>query len=134
MFRKSNKTAKWLAIIAGMLLLLAGITGASYIITLGNFIVDYISGNYVVIIILNILLLIASLGGIAVIIGGMLIGKGRIWLGKMLIQLGSGAGILSLLFHLALAIYTKSLSMASFLSIGTIGIMLSVIAPFYAKR
>ena len=132
-FKKSNKTAKRLAIIAGILLLLSGITGVGFIERIGWF-VSTITTNYLVMLSFTILLLIASFGGLTVIVGGILIGRSKVTLGIILIRLGSGVGILSLIAQAFLAIYSKNLSITSITSIAAIGIILSVIAPFYAKK
>lgn len=134
MIKKSNKTAKRLAIIAGILLLLSGITGVGFVETVGNFVFNHITDNYFVILAFTIFLFIASLGGLAVILGGILIGRQRIFWGLLFIRLGSGVGIFGFLLNIFLTIYTKTLSISSFFSIGSLGIILAVIAPFYVKK
>ncbi len=78
--------------------------------------------------------MIASLGGISVILGGILIGRNKVFIGTVFIKIGSGVGILSLIAHIFLSIFSNNLSITSLMSIGSIGIILSVIAPFYAKK
>jgi hypothetical protein len=134
MIKKSNKTAKRLAIIAGILLLLSGITGVGFVKSVENLVFKYITDNHLVILIFTILLFIASLGGLAVILGGILIGRGKVILGILLIKLGSGVGFLGLILNIFLTIYTKTLTISSFFSIGSLGIILAVIAPFYVKK
>ena len=133
MLKKSNKTAKRLAIISGILLFISGINGVGFVELVGRLVATYISDNTVIMTAFAVLILIASFGGITVIVGGILIGRGRTTTGKILVRLGSGVGILSLIGHVFLAIYSQNASIASFLSIGMMGIILAVIAPFYAK-
>lgn len=134
MLRKNNKTAKWLAIIAGILLLLSGITGVGFVETVGNFVVKYITDNHFIIFSFTILLFIASFGGLSVILGGILIGRNKTFLGVLFIKIGSGAGIFGFILNMLLTLYTKNLTLSSFFSIGSLGIILAVIAPFYAKK
>ena len=93
--------------------------------------------NLVVQIIFWILILIAALGGIAVMIGGLLLYKERIITGKVLITLGAGIGIIGLIIGIVTAI-NQGETVAFFAWITTsfsgIGIILSIIARFMAKR
>jgi uncharacterized SAM-binding protein YcdF (DUF218 family) len=60
----------------------------------------YIVNSLIVQIIFSILLFFASLGGISVIIGGLLIGKDKRRTGKILLSLGAGLGLIGLLFSM----------------------------------
>jgi hypothetical protein len=84
-----------------------------------------------------ILIFIAALGGIAVIIGGILIYKSIVVGGKIIIALGAGIGIIGLIIALIMSVYRGEGSefiswlTTSFLGIGLI---LSLISRYVAKR
>lgn len=129
-----NRKAVGIAIIAGILLLIAGINGVATWETIQNFVNTYVLDNYIVQIAFAILIFIASLGGISVIIGGLLIGKDKIVTGKFFIALGAGLGFFGLIFSLVVAYAEENLTVGSFFSIGTIGLILSIVARIMAKK
>lgn len=133
MVSKSNQ-AMGIAIIAGALLLIAGISGATTWEAVKGFVASQFPGNEILEFVFVILIFIASLGGIAVIIGGLLIGKKKIGTGRLLILLGAGIGIIGLIFSTIVAYNEGNLTIGSFLSIGTIGIILSIAARIIAKK
>lgn len=130
----NNKLAMNLAIIAGILLFLSGISGYATWNTIRHFVLQNIADNTLVQIVFAILVFIASLGGIAVILGGIFIGKNNITTGKLFIMLGAGVGIIGLLVSLIITFMEGSLTLGSFFSIGIIGIILSIIARKKAKK
>ena len=129
-----NRQAMSIAFVAGILLLIAGISGLATWETIKDFVTTYVSDNSIVQIVFAILIFIASLGGISVIIGGLLIGNNKLRTGKLFITLGAGLGLIGLIFSLAIAFTENNLTLGSFLSIGTIGLILSIIARFVAKK
>jgi hypothetical protein len=131
---KKNKGAMFIAIIAGLLLLISGISGIATWETIQNFVTNYIIKNYFVEILFSILIFIASLGGISVIVGGILIGKNKIGTGKLFIMLGAGFGLIGLLFSIIVTLYEGSLTLGGFFSIGGLGLILSIIARMMAKK
>ncbi|MFX1561226.1 MAG: hypothetical protein ACFFBL_11610 [Promethearchaeota archaeon] len=89
--------------------------------------------------VLTILLYIASLGGIAVIIGGIFFAMNRIGTGKFVIGLGAGVGLFGLIIMLVeaylaggVAALTDILTMIS-QSIAWIGVIMSIVARSRAK-
>ena len=80
------------------------------------------------------LIFIASLGGITVITGGLLIGKKKVGTGKFLIALGAGLGIIGLIISIYVGYTEGSLTIGSFFSIGAIGLILSITARIMAKK
>ena len=126
--------AMLIAIIAGILLLIAGVSGAATWEAIKGFVASQFPGNEILEIVFVVLIFIASLGGIAVIIGGLLIGKKKTRIGRLLILLGAGMGIIGLIFSIIVAYSEGSLALGSFLSIGTIGIILSIVARIITKR
>ena len=90
--------------------------------------------------VLVILLYIASLGGIAVIIGGYLVTTDRVGTGKFIIGIAAGLGI----FGLIMSVYTMYMAVgfAAFTelynllstSAGALGPVLTIVARFMVKK
>ena len=129
-----NKQAMIIAIIAGILLLISGVSGVATWETIKDFVTENIVDNAVVQIVFAVLIFIASLGGISVIAGGLLIGKNSISGGKFLITLGAGLGLIGLIFSIIVGYMEDSLTIGSFFSIGAIGLILSIIARMRATK
>jgi hypothetical protein len=128
--------AKWIAIIGGILLIIAGINGLVVWEELRTFIMDLVGANSFVETVFFILILFASFGGISVIIGGFLLGKERILLGKILIFLGAGlisVGAIITLVPLILNSSDNSGGMTGMLPFGIFGLLFSFIALFMVK-
>jgi hypothetical protein len=129
-----NTQAMIIAIIAGLLLLISGLSGLAAWETIKDFVLEHVGDHEIFQIVFVILLFIASLGGIAVIIGGLLIGKNKVGTGKFIIALGAGIGLIGLIISLVIGYMENSLTLEGFLSIGAIGIILSIIARMIAKN
>ena len=80
------------------------------------------------------MIFVAALGGIAVILGGILISKEKIRLGKFSISLGAGMGLLGLIISIIVAISENSLLISGFFSVGGVGLILSIYARRAAKK
>jgi hypothetical protein len=128
-----NKNAMIIAIVAGFLLLIAGISGFAAWETIKDFVIENITDNEIVQIVFSVLILIASFGGISVIIGGFIIGKNSVRTGKLFILLGSGMGLIGLLISIIVAYIQGSFTIGSFFSIGVIGLILSIAARMIAE-
>jgi hypothetical protein len=129
-----NKQAMVIAIVAGILLLIAGVSGLATWETIKDFVTENIIDNVIVQIVFAVLIFIASLGGISVIIGGLLIGKNSVGIGRFLIALGAGLGLIGLIFSVIVAYMEGNLTIGSFFSIGAIGLILSIVARMRAKK
>jgi hypothetical protein len=129
-----NSLAMAIAIVAGFLLLLSGLSGIATWSIIRDFVTTYIINNSIVQIIFVILIFIASLGGITVIAGGYFIGKNKIGLGKFLILLGAGLGLIGLIFSLIVTYNKGNLTINNFFSIGLIGLILSIVARVIARK
>ena len=129
----TKNKAMGIALIAGILLLISGVSGLATWQTIEDFVITYIIEHIIVQIVFACLIFIASLGGISVIIGGILIGKDKIRTGKLLISLGAGLGLIGLIFTIIVAFVESNLTLGSFFSLGTIGLILSIIARIVAK-
>jgi hypothetical protein len=122
------------AVFAGILLLISGISGLATWETIKNFVTANVIDNYIVQIIFAVLIFIASLGGISVIIGGLLIGKDKIGTGKLFISLGAGLGLIGLLVSIIIAFMENNFTIGSFFSVGAIGLILSIVARLMVKK
>jgi hypothetical protein len=129
-----NSKAMGVAIVAGILLLIAGVNGIAAWSEIERFVTENIADNFVIQMVFVVLIFIASLGGIAVIAGGLLIGKDKVGTGKFLIALGAGLGLIGLIISIYIAYTEGSLTIGSFFSIGAIGLILSIIARMMAKK
>ena len=109
----NNEKAGLIAIIGGILMLLAGITGAATWAALGDLIVE-VTGNNDMKLPFQILAIIGSLGGLVIMLGGLMIhGKyikmkkdKRVKVGKLFITLGAGMGVIGLIIFLVLAVFS----------------------------
>ena len=128
-----NSTAMGVAVLGGILLLISGVNGIVTWETIKAFVTAHIMDNFIVQIVFAILILIASLGGIAVIIGGVLIGKNKVGTGKFLIAIGAGLGLIGLIVSIIISIMEGSFTIGTFLSIGMVGLVLSIVARVIAK-
>lgn len=132
-----------LAIVSGILMLSVSWTGGPGLLTgVLSFIQDYVSQNFSsqyasllvlsITIVERILSILAGLGGITVILGGIVLIRIK-WLGKFLITMGSGVTILTLLFLLGQTMFqggsaTTELFQVMLNSTGWIAVILSLIA------
>jgi hypothetical protein len=130
------KAAGNLAIVGGLLLFLGGATGWGIFATIRSFLLPYLEGDVKETIawVLEILILLAALGGITVMIGGYLIKKDYERVGKILITIGLSTGVISLIIGLIVAVGsgTYDAFVAGQLSLTGIGTILALIAKFLA--
>jgi len=81
----------------------------------------------------TIILILASLGGITVLIGGILILQQKNLFGRILILIGAGAGIITLIAKVIIALTNKEFAFAALFSSGTIGVLFAALANRLAK-
>jgi len=128
-----NKAAMGLAAVAGLLLLIEGISGFAIWTTIKEFVAENVTDNEIIMYIFVILIFIASLGGISVIIGGLLIGKNKVKTGKFIIALGAGLGLIGLIVSIIVGITKGSFTLNSLITLGAIGLILSIVARMMAE-
>jgi hypothetical protein len=128
------RQAMIVAFVAGILLLIAGVSGFATWDTIRGFVSDYVVDNIVVQVVFAVLVFFASLGGISVILGGLLIGRERIGTGRFLISLGAGLGLIGLLVSIVVLVVEGSFTIGGFFSIGTIGLILAIVARLMVKK
>ncbi len=125
-----------LSVPAGILLLLKGITGPTEAY---SWLLNYLSSGVitdeliltVVTTVLLVLIFVSSLGGIAVIAGGVLVWKDHVSTGRLLISLGAGVGFLWVLFLLFTFASTGDL-FSQYSVMGLTGLILAFLALLVA--
>ena len=132
--KSDRKKVMIIAFIAGILLLISGVSGLATWETIKDFVINNIADNFIIQIIFAVLIFIASLGGISVIIGGLLVGNEKIRTGKLFITLGAGLGLIGLIFSIVVAIMENNLVIGSFFSVGFLGLILSIVARMMIKK
>ena len=140
---KSFRTAGYIAIIAGLILIASGVTSASLLLTAAGRVNNYLgpsigAGEIVVQVAIAALTYLVGLGGVSVVIGGILLLAKHGSAGRFLIGLGGGLAIFGLLFAMGEALYATGTSAPIFsqLYFGTywIGAILATIAYFLSRR
>jgi len=133
------RAAGYLAIVGGILLFIAGATGWGLFAFLWGILKDHLglAGAHadMVRLLFQILIFLANLGGITVILGGWAMLKGFRRTGRVLVMIGCGAGLLTLVWQLLVAYANDSVDawtgfMMSFTGIGTV---LAIVAQRLAR-
>jgi len=137
--RKSGLTtsekAAWLGIAGGILMIIAGVTGAATWNNIGEIAIQ-ITGLDGLAPVFQVLVLLGSLGGLIVILGALFIGwkivkwpkKRRLQIGNIMITIGAGFGLIGLMILLAIILLGDD-PFGNFLGaigIGFIGLILSI--------
>jgi len=135
MTMKENRTACYLAIVAGVLLLVTGITGVPLMEKIKELVTKNISSDPNLGLVFVVLILIASLGGILVVAGGGLLYKDKVGPGKIVITIGAGAGLIGLIFTIVVWTYEMTAPTLTIpFILGLVGVVLSVAARLKAKK
>lgn len=126
-----------LAVVGGALLLYAGVSGnAALWSVIGDVVRPFIQdpGQRVILtVVVKILTVVASLGGLSVVAGGILIYKDRKVLGKFLVFFGAATGLIGLILGVMLTVgqggtmtqyFTERLNGVA----GLVGVILSYVA------
>ncbi|MBS3816476.1 MAG: hypothetical protein KGY76_02810 [Candidatus Thermoplasmatota archaeon] len=127
-----NEEAGLYAVVGGVLMLIAGVTGAATWARIGELAVE-ITGQESLEIVFQVLVLVGSLGGLIVILGGVLIhGKlaESVSGGKILITIGAGFGLIGLLIFLVVTMMgeTPGVTIIAAMGLGLVGLVLSIVA------
>lgn len=130
---KRNTGAAIVAAIAGVLLLIVGVNGMAGVDRIFALLEEWFGTNEALRILAYVLGGIAALGGVAVLFGAYFVGTGRVRTGKLLIALGSGAGILTLLLFLARNAVSEQFSYLYAVLPAILGVVLAIVARFMAK-
>ncbi|MEF8873465.1 MAG: hypothetical protein V5A88_02205 [Candidatus Thermoplasmatota archaeon] len=134
----SDRTAGILAITGGILLSLGGWIGVINLLSIFREIVveEMGIGNSSLVLIFKVLIFFAGLGGISIIIGGILVLRDQFDIGRILILLGVGIGVLGLVISLVINWLNGSLTDFYgylFHTLEGIGLLLSILASKGAK-
>ena len=139
MIRSRNVVAASLSIVAGVLFIISGTHGpvGTYELILQK-LPTLINDELILSIATTIALVfitISLLGGFVLFAGAYLIYKDHSRTGKLVIGLGTGAGIPWLILILATLIYTENAAtvLAQYSTLGWIGIIMALAARFIAK-
>ena len=127
------KKIMYLAIISGILLLISGGAGVSTFESLKQAVLDNFDSEAIALA-FTVLILLASFGGLLVILGGVWIGKKEeVEKGTLFIKIGMGVGLIGLIIILITALLGNGVVIAA--SSTTIaGIGLSFIAWYMVKE
>lgn len=138
---KDNETAGLIGIIGGVLMLIGGVTGAANWAKLGEIVIEATGQEYLAIV-FQILVLIGSLGGLIVIVGGLLIHekimkgdqKTRVTTGIILITIGAGFGLIGLIIFLVVTFMGKDpvINFLAGFGLGFIGLLMTIVARYKA--
>jgi hypothetical protein len=138
-----NQTPFALCIIGGLLLIAVGYTeGANTVIAI-YMLVNALPIPFILLLIINLILLIlfiiAWTGGFAILVGGYLLTAKHVGLGKFIIAIAAGFGLLSLIFAVLYVVWVfglPGLLLLTWIILTTaklLGIVLTVIARFRAS-
>lgn len=131
--KRNDKAAALLGIFSAILLFISGSTGVNTWLNTRDLILNYVSSVFIELIFIFILI-IASLGSISVFLGSILILKKHPLVGKLLISIGSGAGLLGFLSNLYISFISNNINVYSYLSISSLGIILALIAQLFIEK
>jgi hypothetical protein len=136
---RTNLLAFALSVLSGVLLIVSGTRGpiGIFLVILEQlplFIKDALIQTIAAVVAL-FLIILSSLGGFTVILGGYLVYKNHVGTGKLLIGLGAGVGIPWLLFMLFTVAMTQQVTAvtAQHNILGWVGIILAFIARNIAR-
>ncbi len=130
---RRNTEAAILAAIAGVLLLYVGANGVADVDKLFALLEEWFGTNETLRILAYVLGAIAALGGIAVLVGAYFVAVDRVRVGKLLITLGSSAGIITLVVFLARNVASEQFSYVYAVLPAILGVVLAIVARFWAK-
>jgi hypothetical protein len=130
---KINSQAALLAAVGGVLLLVVGYSGVRGVDHFFDWLVAVFGPRAWLTEISRIFGGIASLGGVAVLLGGYLIFKGRVRSGRILILIGSGAGFFTLLLFVFVNLWREAFSYLLDVLPAILGIAFGVAAQLWAK-
>ena len=132
-----NEKAGIIGLVGGILMIVAGVTGAFTWAKIGDLAFE-ITGMEIVGTFFQVLVLLGSLGGLLVILGSLVLGwklfkiktANRVKAGKLLITIGAGFGLFGLIIFIVLTALGED-AFGNFLGaigIGFIGLILSIVA------
>ncbi len=124
-----------LAVASSLFLIISGTTGTANWIKTKDFVLEFL--NFQILELpLIIMTIIASFGGLSVLIGAILIYREKFFWARLFIALGSGVGIISLAANLIANIASEARieSFNSFFSLSTFGVLLALASQISSFR
>ncbi len=128
-----NEKAAILAVWAGALMLLSGVTGASQWGRTFDLVQQVLGQSPALRFVQLVFVALGSVGGIFVMLGAYAFRENRVRTGKTLILFGTGFTIVSLGIFIILQVRHGDLPFAGASLLGFLGIVLSIAARFKAK-
>lgn len=130
---RRKRRAAFLAVLSGSILMAGHFSSVNRWEDVLGVMGDFVGTGALVRVGFWVLLALASLGGLAVILGGLLILNDRLLLAKTLILLGTGFGLISFLLILALVVYRGNLPVTGNSLILLAALGLSIVARIEAR-
>ena len=124
----NNEQAMWFAIIGGILMLVAGVTGAAAWGAIGEAIGEFTDSDGIKLV-FSTLVLLGSLGGIMVMFGALMFKeKKQVKIGKLVITIGAGFGLFGLIILTVLSVLNGDYLFFTGIGVGFVGLILSIVA------
>ena len=136
-----NRTALGLSVVGGILMIASGASGTLGYLDQLQDALDAIYGSsftFTLEILLGILAALTAIGGLGVIIGGWILTTDRVEIGRILIMVSVGMGILSLIMSLVQLVLAGIFAMGMMIqiaqSLGWIGAIFSIEARIISSQ
>jgi uncharacterized membrane protein YuzA (DUF378 family) len=129
---RRNSEAAILAAMAGVSLVVSGWSGARTVDRLFALLEEIFGDRPLLIVLAYVFIGLASLGGFAVLITSYLFWRDRVRFGRVLILIGSGAGLFTLLLFILVNLRREEFSPALSVIPAVVGITLGIVARFWA--
>ena len=130
---EANRTAGAIGILAGVLMILAGASGATAWSHILSFLEARLGSSAPINMLAIVIVVIASLGGLAVIIGSALIASNHVRGGRLLMALGAGIGVIGLILFTIVSLEKQELPFVTGIGLGALGLILSIVARFKSR-
>jgi hypothetical protein len=130
---KVNTQAALLAVIAGVLLLIVGYNGLAGVDHFFELLESWFGPQPALLLLSRVFGGIAALGGVAVLIGAYFLATDRVRTGRILIVLGSGAGLITLLLFIGRNLVSEDFSYLLAVLPAILGVALGIIAQWRAR-
>jgi len=118
---------------AGVSLVVSGWSGARPVDRLFALLEEIFGDRPLLIVLAYVFVGLASLGGFLVLFGSYLFWRDRVRIGRVLILIGSGAGLFTLLLFILVNLRREEFSPALSVIPAVIGISLGIMARFWAR-
>ena len=128
-----NSQAALVAVLSGILLLVVGYSGVAGVDHFFELLESWFGPQPALLALSRVFGGIAALGGVAVLIGAYFLATDRVRTGRILIVLGSGMGLITLLLFLARNLVREDFSYLMAVLPAILGVVLGIAAQWRAK-